>query len=184
MTTFVLVTTILSVVLMVGFVALSVRKYGLLSSYSSYNIPWDEACPIHNAHLWSIVTFVIAFLFMPATVELGANNPLQFLGFFVPLYLFIVAVCPITEEKPGMNEYEKKEYRAKRVVHVAGAIGCAVAITLWLILVCHLWWVLLSAIALVMGAAISTKTFKRSYIFWGEMVLFLSGYSAILISML
>lgn len=181
MTTFALVTTILSIVLMLGFVSLGVRKFGLLTSYSAYNVEWDKAVPMHNVHLWSIVTFVIAFLFMPATIELGSHNPWQFLGFFAPLYLFIVAIFPITEEKPDMNEYERKEWKRKRIIHVTGAIGCAVAIVLWVILVCKLWWVCLIALAVVIGLGLATKTIKTSYVFWGEMALFISGYTSILI---
>ena len=183
MSPFSLVTTILSIVLMLGFISLGVRKFGLLTSYSAYNVEWDKAVPIHNMHLWSIVTFAIAFLFMPATIELGAHNPLQFLGFFAPLYLFIVAIFPITEEKPNMNEYEKKEFKKKRIIHVAGAIGCAIAILLWVILVCKLWWVVLIATAISVCLGLATKSLKKSYVFWGEMILFISGYSAILISM-
>ena len=182
MTPFV-ITTLLSIAIIVSFLVISIRKFGWLTSYSAYNVEWDKAVPIHNAHLWSIVTFVVAFLFMPATIQAGAKNALQFLGFFVPLYLFIVAIFPITEEKPDMNEFERKDFKAKRIIHVTGAILCAIAIFLWVILVCRLWWVLIAALAAVAAAAYFTKTYKTSYIFWGEMVLFLTGYTAILISL-
>ena len=184
MATFALVTTILSILLITGFIALSVRKFGLLTSYSAYNVEWDKAVPMHNVHLWSIVTFVIAFLFMFATIEVGTHNPWQFLGFFAPLYLFIVAIFPITDPDPKWNEMELKEWKTKRVIHVIGAIGCAVAIVSWVLLVCHLWWVCVVALAVVIGLGLATKTLKKSLVLWGEMALFISGYTAILISML
>ena len=181
MTTFALVTTIASIALLCAFLAISIKFFGLLPSYSAYNLEWDKKVPMHNVHLWSIVTVIIALLFMPALIELGQGNPWQFLGFFAPLYLFIVAIFPITEEKPDMNEYEKKEWKRKRIIHVTGAIGCAVAIVLWVILVCRLWWVCLIALAVVIGLGLATKTLKTSYVFWGEMALFISGYTSILI---
>ena len=78
MTDFSIVSAVISLVLLVGFVVLSVIKFGWRHSYSAFNICWDEVVPIHNMHLWSIVTFVVAFLIMPALIEKGVDNPLQF----------------------------------------------------------------------------------------------------------
>jgi len=181
MTTFALVTTIASIALLCAFLAISIKFFGLLPSYSAYNLEWDKKVPIRNAHLWSIVTVVIALLFMPALIELGEGNPWQFLGFFSPLYLIVVAVFPLTELPENANEDERRAWERKRKIHAIGAALCAAATTLWIFLVCKLWWVALLALFIVACAAFATKTYKTSTVFWLEMALFLGGYSAILI---
>ena len=181
MTTFALVTTIASIVLMLGFVGLSIKKFGIQPSYSAFNPCWDKAVPMHNVHLWSIVTFFIAFLFMPALLELGQGNPWQFLGFFSPLYLIIVAIFPLTELPENASDYERKDWEKRRKIHAIGAAVCAAVTTLWIFLVCHLWWVALLALFIVACAAFATRTEKTSTVFWLEMALFVGGYASILI---
>ena len=181
MTTFALVTTISSIVLLCAFLAISIKFFGLLSSYSAYNLEWDKKVPMHNVHLWSIVTIVIALLFMPALIELGEGNPWQFLGFFSPMYLIVVGLFPMTELPEDASDYQRKEWERKRRIHAIGAALCAAVTTLWILLVCHLWWVALLALFIVACAAFATRTEKTSTVFWLEMALFLGGYSAILI---
>lgn len=182
MTTFALVTTIASICIFAVWLAICIIKFKMQPSYSAYSPAWDKVVPMStNTHLWSIVTFVIAFLFMPALIELGEGNPWQCLGFFAPLYLIIVAIFPLVDETPEMSEYEKARIRKNKKVHVIGALLCAVATILWVILVCKLWWIVIVALAIVVAAGLATKTLKISYVFWGEMILFISGYSAALI---
>lgn len=181
MTTFALVTTIASIVTLCEFLAISIKNFGLLPSYSAYNPEWDKKVPINNMHLWSIVTFAIAALFMPALIELGQGNPWQFLGFFSPLYLIVVVLFPLTELPADASEYERKEWEKKRKIHAIGATLCALVTTLWIVLVCKLWWVALLALFIVSCAAFATKTAKTSTVLWLEMALFVGGYAAILI---
>ena len=181
MTTFALVTVIASIIVLAGFLAVSIRRYGLLSSYSAYAVPWDKDVPIHNMHLWSIFTFAIAALFMPALIERGQGNPWQFLGFFVPLYLIMVALFPLEDPKPDDAPADVKRKKNNKIIHVASAICCAVAVVLWAGIVCHLWWVCILSLVIVSFAAYATKSIDTSMTFWGEMALFLTGYTAVLI---
>ena len=167
MTSFALTTAIASLVIFASFVVLGVVKFTLLGSYSAYAAKWTQAVPIHNMHLWSIVTIIAALLLMPAMIERGEGNLLQCLGFFAPLYLVVVGFTP---------EWETN--KKQRIIHIIGTALCATAAFAWLLFIRHLWWVCLIALAVMCAAAYFTKSWKTSYIFWLEMVMFSSAYAA------
>jgi hypothetical protein len=170
MTTFALVTTIVSLVLMAGFSALSIVKFGWQLAYSSFSSKWMEAVPMHNVNLWSIVTFFIAVLLMPAMIEVGEGSVVQFLGFFAPLYLLVAAFTPKWET-------DKKQGR----IHFIGTVLCATVSIAWIIFVAHLWWVLPIGFVAAAIPAYFTKTYKTSWVFWLEMAAFTSVYLTVFI---
>ena len=170
MTTFPLVTTIISLALFAGFVGLGIRKFGLLPSYSAYSSKWNEAVPIHNMNLWSIVTIAAALLLVPAMVERGQGNPWQFLGFFAPLYLVLVGFTPEWEANPTQHK-----------VHVIGAISCAAISAVWLAVICHLAWLIGVSFLVMLCAAFATKSIKTCYVFWLEMTMFATVYVALIV---
>lgn len=181
MTTFALVTTILSIVLMLGFVSLGVRKFGLQPSYSAYAPHWKKAVPIHNVNLWSLITIVVALLFMPGMIQAGAGSPWQFLGFLSPAYLVLVALTPLKDES---SEEVKKENKRRRITHVVGAILCAIATVAWLILTVHKPWLIPVALYIPFCAGYASRSCKSSATLWSEMALFVGGYLAILITLI
>ena len=174
MTAFATATAIASFVIFAGFVALGVRKFGWRKSYSDYASKWSEAYPIHNVNLWSFVTVVVALLLFPSMIERGQGNAWQFLGFFAPIYLCIAAFTP-------RYQTDKTQHR----VHVFGAIGCALISLLWLILICKTWWVVLIFAFLAWCASYSINVHKENpeygVVFWGEMTMFLSVYTTLLL---
>lgn len=170
MTTFTIVTAIASLLILAGFSALSIYRFGWRLAYSSYSSKWAEAVPLHNLNIWSLVTFFVAILLMPAMIEVGDGNALQFLGFFAPLYLLVAAFTPKWET-------DKKQNR----IHLIGTILCSAVSVAWIIFVTHHWWVM--PIGLVASAipAYFTKTYKKSLVFWLEMALFTAVYLAVFI---
>lgn len=174
MTNFAIATTFVSFAAFVIFVALGVRRFGWRKSYSDYAPKWKEAVPINKVNLWSIVTIVVAFLLFPAMIERGQGNPWQFLGFFAPLYLCIAGFTPDYQT-------DKTQHR----VHVFGAIGCAIISLLWLCLICETWWVVLVFAFIAAGASygINASREDKEYgvVFWGEMAMFTSVYTTLLI---
>lgn len=171
---------IISLAIFVGFIVISVLRFGLQESYSAFSPKWDEKVPIHNMHLWSIVTFVVAFLLMIPMIDMGGGSPWQFLGFFAPLYLFTVAIFPLEDIKPDDTEKDIAEKKKKRTIHTVAAACCSVAAICWVILVEHLWWVMLICAALCAAAAYFTKTLKSSLVFWSEMAAFSTVYSILI----
>ena len=167
MTTFSLITTILALVIFVGFVAISVRKFGWLRSYSAYAAKWTEVAQINrHTHLWSIVTVIVALLMACGMLEQGDGHPLQFLGFFAPVYLAIVAFTP---------EYETN--REQHIVHVMGALLCATASVAWLWFAGPQGTIIFSLmVAWLLG--ILTRSINSSLIFWAEMAMFGAVFTA------
>jgi hypothetical protein len=65
-------------------------------------------------------------------------------------------------------------------VHQVSAYLCAAFALLWIILVTPYWYVILIVLGIVTALAIVTKTWKTSYIYWLEMVAFVSTFISIL----
>ena len=163
-------TTIISLVIFAGFILLGVWKFGLLDSYSAYSSKWNEAVPIKNMNLWSIVTIIVAGLLCPVIIETGIGNPWQFLGFLTPVYLITVACTPNWETN-------KKEH----IIHSTLAILCAIAAILWIVLVRKQFYIALTYTLICIALGLFTKTFKRAYTFWGEIAMFSSVYCSLLV---
>ena len=170
MTTFAYSLTIASLVLFAGFILLGIKKFGLLDSYSAYSSKWNQAVPINNMNLWSIVTILAAGLLCPCIIETGIGNPWQFLGFLTPVYLITVACTPNWETN-------KKEH----IIHSTVAIFCAIAALLWIILIRKQFYIALISTIVFILLGLFTKTFKRAYTFWGEMAMFSMVYCSLLI---
>lgn len=156
-------------IILFGFMILGLRTFGLLGSYSQYASKWTEAVPLNNIHLWSLVTFIAAFLLMPVMIELGEGNPLQCLGFFAPVYLMIVSLTPEFQVKP-----------VQRKIHTWGASLCAVMAFAWMIFIQHAYVPVSLSFLLALLGGYATKSLVSSKIWWGEIFMFLGVYLTIL----
>lgn len=164
-----LTVTILSLFILGGFVVTSCALAGgVPASYSAFSAMWRTISPKINA--WSYVTAVAAILMVPPMIEAGDGNALQFLGFFAPLYLIIVALTP-----------EWDIDRKQHIIHTAGAIVCALMACVWLLVIRGHWWVAVICLAAGIGAGLWTKTLRPSLVFWLEMVMFASVYLSLII---
>lgn len=164
-----LVLVFMSALLFTAFNLISIKRFGIQKSYSTFSTRWNETGIMPDGvHLWSVITVIVAGMIMPATIEAGEGNALQFLGFFSPLYLITVGLTPEYEVKP-----------IQRRIHIAGALSCAVLGLLWLIYVMGMWY--LPIIALAVWALVAHWT-KRpdAYVYWLELVMFSSVYVALL----
>lgn len=171
MTNFAFITTIASLLLFGGWLALSMKHFGILGSYSSYASKWKQAVPLdHGTNLWSIITVVVAILLAPAMLEVGDESPLQFLGFFAPAY-FIVAACT--------PEWETN--KRQLIIHCIGASLCAAASVIWVLIVLRLWYLVIAGLILGAFAAFATKTYRECYVLWAELAMFAAVYAAVLI---
>ena len=160
-------TTLLSFLLFLVFNFLTIRKNGILPSYSATYYKWGRN---DTVSVFSLVTFAVALLLMPAMIEQGEGHVLQFLGFMAPIYLIIVAIRP---------DFEADENTFR--VHSGAAVICAALSFVWVIWVKHLWWVLLIGVAVSAVLACITKTARASKVFWLEMIMFVSVYLALVI---
>lgn len=161
--------TLFSCLLLFCFITLGIGKFGILSSYSSYSTKWKEICNF-PLNVWSLVTFIAASMLIPILLNIGENNTLQFSGFFAPAYLMFVACTPNWES----NKFE-------HIMHSTFADICAGMGLIFIIFVTHLWYVLIISLCIMLICALLTKTLKYAYIFWLEMIMFLSIYISILL---
>lgn len=164
---------IFSAFILFSFISIGVIKFGLQNSYSAYSAKWGNAVPINNMNLWSIVTFVAAFLLCPAMLELATGSLLQFLGFLTPVYLIIVSLTP------NWNEGGKVF-----AIHAIFAILCMVGSLIWSIAIMHAAKVVAIIGIFYLTIALLTGTYKTSAVFWLEMWLFVSTYLIVLMAIL
>jgi hypothetical protein len=67
-----------------------------------------------------------------------------------------------------------------KMIHNIAAYSCAAFALLWIILVTPFWYIILIVLGLITIIAIATKTWKTSYIYWLEMVAFISLFASII----
>ena len=162
--------TFISCLTLFCFIFLGIGKFGLLPSYSAYSSKWNEAVPISNMNLWSIVTLVAAVLLIPVLLEISADSPIQFLGFFTPIYLICVSFTPNWQN-------DDKEYK----YHVIFALLCAICAFLYIGLILNRWGCILGSLIIILTISILSKTLKTHLVFWLEMIMFLSMYLSLII---
>lgn len=157
--------TILSTTLFFGFIIFNTFKFSILTSYSAYGTVWGKLSK--NINIWSAITVLSAFLLTPPLIEAGVENPFQFLGFFMPVYLIAVGLTP---------EWETDKKQA--FWHSFFAFLCAISAIIWLILFKACYFQIIFIFVLCTISAIWTKTWKECYVFWLEMLIFLVAFGA------
>lgn len=119
--------------------------------------------------LFPIMMISMAFLLMPAWLEISVGSPFQFLAFLAPAGIMFTGAAPAF-----------KSSELENTVHMTSAIFAAITALLWVGLVANLWLVIAIWFVIIAILAIVTKTVKSSYIYWFETVAFLSTFTAIL----
>lgn len=165
MTFFIL--TIISAVILFGFIIFGCMKYGLLPSYSDYSTKWLEDQPKFS--MWTLFTVIAALLIIPPLIEVGTGSVLQFLGFMAPVYLIVVAFTPRWDSN-----------RKEHVIHNIFAALCSICGILWCALVANsLPGLLLTGFITLVGA-ISTETLNKGLQFYLELIVFMAIYGSLL----
>ena len=175
MDTFGLFCTIVSFALMFVFNIISVKKFGLWSCFSAYGEKWDDWSKKNinatgSVNLWSHITIVSAMLLVPPVLVTSNGYNIQFLCFFMPLYLFLVGITP-----------DYNYFRKKKILHVLGVILCVISMLVWHLLIVHnlIIFVPLTLIALIIS--VITKTLKESWLYYVEMILYSSAYITLML---
>ena len=116
-----------------------------------------------------IMMISMAFLLMPAWLELSLNSPFQFLAFLAPSAIIFTGAAPAF-----------KSSKLENTVHMTSAIVAAITALLWVALVAHLWQIILLWTGVVVMVMFISKTVKTSYIYWLETIAFLSTFTALI----
>ena len=115
----------------------------------------------------SMMTLLTIFL-MPCWLEISEGSPFQFTAFLSAAGVLFVGAAPAFKSSSLEN-----------MVHQVSAYICAAAAIAWICLVTPYWWIILIVLAVIALLAYITKTIKSSYIYWLEMVAFISTFISI-----
>ncbi len=116
-----------------------------------------------------IMMVSIAFLLLPAWLEISVGSSFQFLAFLAASGILFVGAAPAFKSSDLEN-----------TVHMTSAIAAAIFAILWVILVSKLWWTLILWIITLGLTMWITKTIKSSYIYWLETIAFMSTFTSII----
>lgn len=123
---------------------------------------------------WTRIFFPImmigmAFLLLPAWLEISMASPFQFLSFLAAAGIIFTGATPAFLNSSMEN-----------TIHTTGAIFAAIFALLWIIVVSKLWWTIflwLITLGLIMWI---TKTIKSSWVYWLETIAFMSTFTSII----
>ena len=115
----------------------------------------------------AMMTMLTVFL-MPCWLEISEGSPFQFTAFLSAAGVLFVGAAPAFKSSSLEN-----------AVHQWSAYICAAAAIAWICLVTPYWWIILIVLGIIALLAIITKTVKSSYIYWLEMVAFISTFISI-----
>ena len=118
--------------------------------------------------LFPAMIALLCVLLIPCWLTLSEGSNFQFLSFLAPAALMFVGFTP------AFNDADMY-----KIIHNVAAYTCAVFAMLWIILVTPFWYIILIVLGVIAVAAILTKTWKTSYIYWLEMVAFVSLFITI-----
>ena len=142
--------------------------FGVPESLSKTDYLFKERSNVLKCLFPSMMTLLGIFL-MPCWIEISEGSPFQFMSFLSAASLLFVAFAPAFLD----SDLEHK-------VHYISAICCAVFAMLWIILVTPYWYIILIIFGVFSILAIVTKTIKSGYIYWLEIVAFMSTFIAII----
>lgn len=141
--------------------------FGLPSSLSEtfylYKGKWNKGW------IFPATMYIVVALMMPSWITISEGSPYQFLSFFAPASIAFVATAPAFKSSSLEN-----------AVHSVSAIIAAICSLLWVILVTQYWWVILIWVAIIGTAAVLSKSYKTSMVFWLEQIAFLTTFTTIL----
>lgn len=118
--------------------------------------------------LFPAMIAMLVICLMPCWIQISEGSDFQFLSFLSAAALGFVGAAPAFKSSSLENS-----------VHQVSAYFCAACAILWIILVTPYWYVILIVLGIVTALAIVTKTWKTSYIYWLEMVAFVSTFITI-----
>lgn len=112
---------------------------------------------------------LLCFCLIPCWLQISEGSLFQFTAFLSGGSLLFVGCSPYF-----------KNGDLEGIVHQISAYMCAGFAILWIILVTKLWWIILIVLGLIATIAIITKTWKTCYIYWLEMVAFISTFTSMI----
>lgn len=152
--------TAASLLLLSGFMAFCIARYGLKDCFSRYSYEWGTAP--ESLNLWSLDLIASALLLMPVMLELSGGSKWQFLGFLAPISMLLVGFTPRWATNNGQY-----------IVHNVGVVLATLFSIAYAIIIPLTVWPILILGAL---AGIATLIYRKAFIFWLEIAMYLAIY--------
>ena len=149
-----------------NFAALSL--FGAPKSLSNTFYQFNERKPWQR-FLFPIMMVGMAFLLLPAWLEISEGSDFMFTAFFAAAGILFTGAAPAFNSSSLENK-----------VHTISAIFAAVFALLWIILVAQLWWFIFVWLVMVVLIALLTGTLKSGLVYWLETIAFMSTFTAII----
>lgn len=121
-------------------------------------------------YLFPIMMFLTSGFLLPAWLEATKGSVWQFLSFLTCASIMFVGAA-----------HNFKDTSIESKIHEISAICAAVFSILWSIIVVGSWGFIIMWLLYFIAIALLTDTLKKSYIFWFEMVAFMSLFSNLII---
>ena len=118
--------------------------------------------------LFPAMMSMLTIFLMPCWLQISEGSDFQFTAFLSAASILFVGAAPAFKSSSMEN-----------MVHQVAAYLAAAAAVAWICLVTPYWYVILIVLAVIALIAWATKTWKTSYIYWLEMVAFVSTFISI-----
>ena len=115
----------------------------------------------------AMIAMLVIFL-LPCWLEISDGSAFQFTAFLSTAGLMFVGATP------AFNDSDMH-----KMIHNIAAYTCAAFALLWIILVTPFWYIILIVLGIIAIVAVVTKSWKTSYIYWLEIVAFISTFVSI-----
>lgn len=119
-------------------------------------------------HMFPFMMITLTLLLAPCWLEISEGSDYQFAAFLSIAGVMFVGMSPSFMDST-----------LESTVHSVSAGICAAFAMLWIILVTPYWYIILIVAVMVASLAIVTKTCKTSYIYWLEMIAFISTFAVL-----
>lgn len=148
--------------------AIAILLFGIPKSLSMTYYLFKEREDVLKC-LFPVMMTLLTFFLMPAWIEISEGSPFQFTAFLSAASILFVGAAPAFKNSSMEN-----------IVHQVSAYFAAAAAIAWICLVTPFWWIVLIVLGIIVAVSIVTKTWKTGYIYWLEMVAFISTFISII----
>ena len=130
---------------------------------------WSEKGSEYKGFFGAALVLTAVLLIAPM-LELGIGSIWQFTGFLTPAGLLFTAATPHFKNKNLTDKW----------LHPASAWICAISAIIWQLCIAEMWQFMIIALVFNLFLALVTRTLKKCYTFWIEMVCFLSIFCCLI----
>lgn len=118
--------------------------------------------------LFPAMMILLSIFLLPSWVGVSTGNTFQFTAFLSAFSILFVGITPAF-----------KNSKTENLIHIISASIASVCAILWIIIVTKFWYIILIVFIFVLIASILTKTLKTCYIYWIEIIIFISTFISI-----